>query len=141
MNDRPNISELLIAARQHIESQLVPLSKQTNPKLYFQTLVAVNVLRIVERELALGAGHARAEWQRLNELMSEQPLPASDADLYQALAERNAALCTQIRAGAHDAASPALFAHLKACAIEQLAIANPKYLAALAQEDASAVAQ
>lgn len=136
MNDRPTISELLIAARQHFEAQVIPLTKQTNAKLYFQTLVAVNVLRIVERELALGAGHARAEWQRLNALLGEQPAPASDTALYQALAERNAALCADIRAGAHDDASPALFAHLKACASEQLAIANPKYLATLAHEDA-----
>lgn len=136
MNDRPNISELLIAARQHIESQLVPLTKQTNAKLYFQTLVAVNVLRIVERELTLGAGHAHAEWQRLNDIMGEQPLPESDSALYQALAERNAALCADIRAGKYDTAHPSLFAHLKACANEQLAIANPKYLATLAQEDA-----
>lgn len=136
MNDRPSAPELIDAVRQHLESQVLPLAKRESHKLYFQTLVAVNVLRIVAREWALGAGYLLAEWQRLDSILGQEVPPARDEALREALAARSAALCAAIRAGQHDEPSAALFAHLKACATEQLAIANPKFLAALAQEDA-----
>ncbi|MCS6834776.1 MAG: DUF6285 domain-containing protein [Anaerolineae bacterium] len=136
MNDRPSAPELIDAVRQHLEGQVLPLAKRESHKLYFQTLVAVNVLRIVAREWALGAGHWLAEWQRLDAILGQEALPARDEALREALVARNATLCAAIRAGQHDDASAALFNHLKACAIEQLTVANPKFLAALAQEDA-----
>jgi hypothetical protein len=137
MNDRPSAPELIDAVRQHLESQVLPLAKRESHKLYFQTLVAVNVLRIVAREWALGGSYLLAEWQRLEAILGQQDAPARDDALREALAARNAALCAAIRAGQHDEASPALWDHLKACASEQLSIANPKFLAALAQEDAA----
>jgi len=141
MNDRPSAPELLEAARQHLEDHLLPLAKRESHKLYFQTLVALNVLRIVAREWALGPGHLLAEWQRLGIILGqvEEAAPPRDEALRQAVAERNASLCAAIRAGQHDEASPALWQHLHACASDQLAIANPRYLAMLAQEDAAAL--
>jgi len=50
--DRPDVSELIDAVRQHLEQQVIPAVKD-DPKLYFQTLVAANVLKIAGRDLAL----------------------------------------------------------------------------------------
>jgi hypothetical protein len=137
MYDRPTAAELIEAARQHIENAVIPVAKATNHKLYFQTLVAINVMRIVERELALRGGHLRAEWSRLNMLLGGVPLPESSETLEAALSERNQQLCAAIRAGKYDA-DAALFEHLKATTLEQLEVANPKYFATLQAEDKSA---
>ncbi len=129
MYDRPTLSELLAAVRHHLETAVIPAAKTLNHKLYFQTLVAANVLKIAERELTLNELHLRAEWERLNLLLGEQPLPTEPTARRAALTERNRALCAEIRAGRHDDSAP-LFRHLKACATEQLEVANPKWLEA-----------
>lgn len=134
MYDRPHASELLEAARHHLETQIVPLTKATNHKLYFQTLVAINVMKIVERELDQRSDHLQAEWERLNALFGEHPIPTSESDLSAQLAERNRALCQAIRAGELDHEAQ-LFSHLKQTSIEQLQVANPRFLATLAAED------
>jgi hypothetical protein len=132
MYDRPTALELLEASRQHWETQIIPLARDASFKLYFQSLVAVNVLRIVEREIQLRGHHLRAEWTRLNMLTGSENAPADEATLETRLQERNALLCQQIRAGQWDDHN-ALFEHLKACAIEQLEVANPRYLQTLAE--------
>jgi hypothetical protein len=135
MYDRPNLQELLDAVRMHLETAIIPAVREDR-KLYFQTLVAVNVLKIAERELQLSDGHLRAEWGRLNSIEgASSPTPSSDAELRTAMAERNRALCSHIRAGNFDKGADALFAHLKASTVEQLQVANPKYLGTLARED------
>jgi hypothetical protein len=136
MYDRPTAAELIEAARQHIENAVMPVAKAANHKLYFQTLVAANVMRIVERELLLRGTHLRAEWARLNMLLGGATMPESSTDFEAVLIERNALLCAAIRAGNYDT-DAALFEHLKATTLEQLEVANPKYLAALQAEDAS----
>lgn len=134
MYDRPTAAELIEAARQHLESALVPVVRG-DPKLYFQTLVAVNVLRIVERELALAEPHLLAEWESLNALDgTDQPAPPRQSALMDALAERNRALCERIRQGAHDGDDGALFAHVVRVTQAQLTVANPRFLQTLAQE-------
>lgn len=136
MYDRPSAAELIEAARQHFETQIIPLTRSHNSRLYFQTLVAVNVMKIVERELALASGHAEAEWVRLDMLLGAAPAPQTSEAIQAALAQRNEVLCRAIRAGEHDA-NAALFSHLKACATEQLQVANPRFLSTLATEDAA----
>lgn len=135
MYDRPNLAELIDAARMHLESAVIPAVKEDR-QLYFRTLVAINVLRIAERELELGPKHARAQWQRLNAVEgSDAPLPVAEADLRAGLAARHAALCDRIRAGAYDGPqSAALVDHLVASVVEQLEVANPRYLYKLVQE-------
>lgn len=135
--DRPYLDELLAAVCGHLEAHVIPAVK-ADAKLYFQTLVAANVLKIAERELALGWVQAGAEWARLNALLgTDEPLPADPSTVQPALAERNRALCEAIRAGAFDdePAWTALFEHLLETARAALEIANPKFLAALAAED------
>ena len=134
MYDRPSANELLEAACHHLETQVIPVARATNFKLYFQTLVAINVIKIVRRELALSGAHQRAEWSRLNMLIESETMPTNDDALSERLHARNQALCEQIRAGAFDD-HRALFEHLKATTIEQLAVANPKFLQMLAHED------
>jgi hypothetical protein len=136
MYDRPTASELIEAARQHLEMNVIPAVKDINHKLYFQTLVAINVLRIVEREMALSTSHERAAWERLDALLGVKKQPDSREGWEAGLAHRNAALCASIRSGNHDT-DQALFEHLMATTREQLEVANPKYLQALAAEDAA----
>lgn len=129
MYDRPTLEELIAAARQHLEAAVIPAVKGLNHKLYFQTLVAANVLKIAERELALADAHFHAQWARLNMLQGEQSMPTEPAERRAALAARQQALCAAIRAGQHDD-DMMVFRHLKACATEQLEVANPKWLQA-----------
>lgn len=138
MYDRPTLTELLDAVRAHLEHQIVPLLKDDR-KRYYQTLVAINVLRIAERELTMSAEHALAEWQRLNFVQQEvTPIPADPEAAKAAITERNRRLCMQINAGEFDAnpQQAMLFEHLLQTAVEQLQVANPRFLQALALEDA-----
>ena len=135
MYDRPNLAELIDAARLHLETNVIPAIKG-DAKLYFQTLVAVNVLRIAEREIAQSGEHLRAEWASLNALEAEnRMLPADPLAAQAALVERNRALCADIRSGAYDQRADALYAHLIAVTQAQLEVANPKFLQALLAED------
>ncbi len=137
MYDQPALDELLDAVRMHLESHVVPAVKKDR-KLYFQTLVAVNVLKIAGRELYLRETHANAHWQRLNALENtDAPPPPGEREIEAALNERNAALCERIRAGDYDTGESraVLFDHLIASATEQLEVANPRLLLTFAAED------
>jgi hypothetical protein len=144
MYDRPNAAELIAAARAHLETQIIPAVKGDG-KLYFQTLVAINVMKIVERELELSAHHVTAEWERLDMLetlvlqRTTIPLPPDPLERVKLLRARNERLCEDIQGGRYDASSEQLLKHLLATTIEQLQVANPKYLETLAAEDASSL--
>jgi hypothetical protein len=129
MQDPPTAAELLAAARQHLELEVLPALAE--PRLRFQTLVAANVLAVVERELAYGEAQLEAEWQRLNALAgSDRPLPAGAAVRAAALQAARRALCDQIRAGQFDQnpARQALLRHLRETVADKLRVANPKFL-------------
>jgi hypothetical protein len=132
MYDRPSAQALVEAARQHLENRVIAAVKG-DPKLYFETLVAVNVLRIVERELALAPDQRTAEAVSLSALTG-----APVADDPAALDAANQAVAAAIRAGAYDApdAGAGLRTHLLAVTRLQLEVANPRFLAALDAEDA-----
>lgn len=127
MYDRPTAQELIEAARMHLEQAIIPAVK-ADRKLYFQTLVAINVLKIVEREMELGADHLQAEWDRISAL--GEHLTHTD------LPDANRMLSEEIRQGKHDIANRNLFDHLKQTVVEQLQVANPRYLQKIAAEDA-----
>jgi hypothetical protein len=136
MNDRPTLLQLLDAVREHLDEQIVPAVKG-DARLYFQTLVASNILKIAAREIAVRPAHVRAEWGRLNVLLgTDDALPtgmfAADAQL----AQKVDALCTAIRAGDYDdpPRRRALFEHVLETARESLEIANPKLLATMDEE-------
>ncbi|MGB1285404.1 MAG: DUF6285 domain-containing protein [Aggregatilineales bacterium] len=113
MYDRPDAVELLQAARHHLETTILPLTRDTHHKLYFQTLVALNIMKIVEREIDTRDDHFRAEWARLNMLTGNQPLLKDTKTARSVLKARNALLCDAIRHGDYDD-STALFEHLRA---------------------------
>lgn len=137
MYDRPNTQELLDAARLHLEQNIIPAVK-SDARLYFQTLVAINVLKIVGRELAFAPRHTTAEWASLNVLEGvEAAAPHDLASLQAAISERNQQLCRAIRAGDYDTGEKRgnLLEHVKAVTIAQLEVANPKFLQTLLKED------
>ena len=127
MYDRPTAQELLDAARTHLETHVIPVIK-SDRKLYFQTLVAINVLRIVERELGHHETHLEAAWSRLHDLLRlDTPRPTSQRGFINEVTAQNHMLAEAIRAGEYDS-SQALLDHLKASTTEQLEVANPLFL-------------
>ena len=128
MFDHPTAAELIAAARLQLEQQVIPSIAE--PRLRFQTLVAANVLAIVERELATGQAHLATAWRRAAELQGDpNDQPAGEA-LHTAVAAQTRRLCADIRAGAYDdqLRSRALLAHLRRTAEEELLVANPRFL-------------
>lgn len=128
MFDQPTAAELIAAARQHLEGQVIP--GLTDARLRFQTLVAANVLAVVERELALGEQALAVAWSRLAALDGLPGQPPSGAALAAEVAARSRALCGRIRAGEFDAGPEraALLEHLRQTAVDELKVANPKFL-------------
>lgn len=137
MYDLPNADELLTAARQHFEDTVIPAVK-SDRVLYFQTLVAVNVLRIVQREAQLAEDHLAAEWDALNGLLNlENAPPETRSATVDAIAERRKTLCELIRRGDFDTpdAESRLRDYMLRHAVAQLSVANPRFLQQLAAEE------
>lgn len=104
----PTAGELVEAVREFLEKDVM---NATEGRVQFHARVAVNVLKMVERELALGTEQADAHATRLAALgvASEQEL--SDA----------------IASGALDERLPEVVAVVRATVADKLAVANPKY--------------
>ncbi len=101
MHDRPNMAELIAAARMYLETDLIPTL--TDPRLRFQTLIAANVLSIVERELGQEEGQLLEEWTLFGEWLGRKdPPPERLNALRQQVREANEELCRHIRGGAFD---------------------------------------
>lgn len=130
MQDRPTATELIAAARQHLEAEVIPSLQ--DPGVRFRTRVATNVLAIVERELALAPAYLVEELARLSALLEAEALtPVSSADLMDSVERETRRLWERVQAGDYDDGprQQALLDHLKRTAIGKLRIANPKYLA------------
>jgi hypothetical protein len=112
--DQPTASELLAAVAGFLRDDISPT---LSGRLAFHARVAVNVLEMVRRELALGPAAVDGEGGRLKALLSrDAPL----ADL-----ERD--LCEAIAAGEVDPADPVLIDHLWATTLDTLAVDQPNY--------------
>jgi hypothetical protein len=136
MTHRPTLGELLDAVRLYLEEQVVP-ALESDRRLYFQTLVAVHALEIIQRERSMGVDPLHNEWQRLNFVQGIDKPPADDpVEVQQALDERNRALCIAIRSGQYDAPAKkaALYEHLMETVRERLQVDNLQFLEALAVE-------
>lgn len=114
MFDRPAAPELLAAVEAHLREEVGPKLSGADA---FYLKVAANVLAIVRRELEQGPAAEAAEAERLRALTGE------DADL-EAL---NRALVEAIESGAIDTGDAALLRHLRATAMDKLAVDNPRY--------------
>lgn len=137
MYDRPSLEELLEATCYHLEIHVLPVIKN-DAKLYFQTLVAVNVLKIAMRQVALEEKHTVAAWSGIGALTeSHVDPPVSVDERREALQQRHAHLCSAIRRGDFDGQEErmALLYYVKHMTAAQLEVANPKFLHGIAQEE------
>jgi hypothetical protein len=98
MSDRPTAAELVEAAREFLEREVLPTL--ADHRLRFRTLVAINALGIAQRELTS---------------TDEDPLSPGEA----------AELARRIRAGDVPEGAPAL---LKRHVAAKLRVASPRYL-------------
>lgn len=115
--DRPTASELLAAIADFLREEVTPALDRVDPRLGFQTRVAVNSLAILEREARLGPAADAREHERLTRLLRRDGT----------LAELNRELALQLRAGERDERDAQLMAHLDATTADKIAIANPKW--------------
>lgn len=132
MQDRPTGLELLEAVREFLEREVAPTV--ADPRLKYHLLIAVNVLRIVERELPGETERLSAELGALRELL-DLPLPVAPADpelLRQRVLDANRELCDRIRRGLADSGPwrERVLSHVRAAVEEKLRINNPAQLQA-----------
>lgn len=127
MQDRPTYNQLLEAVQRFLESDVVPALE--GPKK-FHARVAANVLAIVRRELESEDTHLRSEWEGLDRLLGNAPMPTERKVLRNALKRRVEELCERIRAGDADALPwrAAVIQHTRQTVIDKLSVANPKYV-------------
>jgi len=109
LHDTPTAQELVEAVREFLASSVLDATEGT---VKFHTRVAINVLAMVERELALGGADVDAHRARLAALGY-----ADDAEL-----------ATAIRTGATDDRSDEVRAAVAASVVAKLRVANPTYL-------------
>lgn len=124
MQDRPNQRELVQAARELFEREVLPTI--TDPRLKFRTLVALNALGMAEREMFAGDVFVDEELKGLRALLGEVngPLPEGrSAKESEAWALRKT-LAARIREGS---APEGTGAFLKTSIGHKLAIASPRF--------------
>jgi len=114
-DDRPTAAELVDAVAEFLERDLQPALEG---RLAFHTRVAVNALRIVQREMEIGPELDTVRRAGLHALLGDSDLPTREIELE---------LSRQIRAGGFDERQPELVAYLRATLRLQLAIAHPGY--------------
>jgi hypothetical protein len=136
LQDRPNASELVEAVASFLDKELVPTISDS--RLRFRTLIAINVLGIVSRELELGSTVLIAEWQRLASLLaqSEPTRPVHDAHLAAEIDMLRCELRDRIRSGDFDEGDrfDAALDYAEFAVIAKLRIGNPRFLARLGIE-------
>lgn len=109
LHDRPSVAELVEAVREWIDGDV---RAGTDGRLAFHARVAVNALRMVERELALEPGLSAAHADRLARLGCTD----------------DAQLAEQIRSGALDDRIDEVRALVGASVRDKLLVANPAWL-------------
>jgi hypothetical protein len=117
LHDRPTAAELVEAVREYLERDVM---QNTEGRTAFHARVAVNVLGMVERELALGEAQDEAEHARLVALLGHD-------GTVQELTEE---LARSIRDGTLDASWSDTVAHVRETVRAKLEVANPRYLEA-----------
>jgi hypothetical protein len=118
LDERPSAAELIAAVADFIEKQAAP---QLDAHTAFHAKVALNVLRIVEREIERDrrGGADDAELVRLRGLCRI----GEDAGI----TALNRELCERIADGRIAIDDPALLEHLMLSVLDRIAVDNPKY--------------
>ena len=125
MQDRPTTRELVEAARELFERELLPTI--TDPRLRFRTLVALNALGMAEREMFAGDVFVDEELKGLRALLgvADAPLPESRAAKESEAWAHRATLSARIREGT---APEGTAAFLRASVGYKLSIASPRFV-------------
>ncbi len=113
--NRPSAQELAAGVREFLEEVLQPLLDDA--ALRYQTRVAANVLKILERELAQGDARSGDEQALLVEYLGRN---GDEAEL-------NAELIRRLDSGELAADDSNLLALLERISLGKLAIDNPRY--------------
>lgn len=114
--NRPNTHELVESVREMLEVQLLPAL--TDKALVYSSRVAVNILKIVERELQQVEAYRHSERESLESILSVQE---DDIDTL------NSILVEKINQGEFDADNRELLAHFQRTVLGKIAIDNPQY--------------
>jgi Domain of unknown function (DUF6285) len=128
MQDRPSAIELLEAAAQFVEREIVP---NTEGQRQFQSRVVANVMRIVAREIADSDSMMRSEVKMLAELLGqERPHLHGIEDVRRAEMTLAEELSGRIRAGGADSGDVrrGIIAATRQLVENKLKIDNPRYL-------------
>ena len=128
MQDRPTAIELLTAASEFVERELVPIAEGARQ---FQARVVANVLKIVAREIEIGETLMRSEVDALAALLKEtKPHLHTTSDVRAAAVKMNEILSEKIRNGEidHDPARADVMNVVRQIVEDKLRIANPRYL-------------
>ncbi len=122
MQDRPTQEELLATVAEYLEAELIPA---LDGPLAYRSRVAANLVRILQREQALGGASLRREHALLCGLLDIEPGAAAPAALADTVLELNRRVVAAIDEGliAHERAWPALMEIARA----KLAIIRPGY--------------
>ena len=120
MQDRPAAGELLEALREFLERDILTA---VEGRRQFHTRVAINVIRILEREWAQEPDALRAEWERLHVLVGAEGEPTP-----QAVVDANRDLARRIRDGELDDRWDETFTLVRETIVDKLRIANPGWL-------------
>ena len=128
MQDRPTSIELLEAAADFVDRELVPAIEGARQ---FQARVVANVMRIVAREIKMEDPLVRSEVKALARLLGhDAPHLHSLDDLRTAAVGMGEELTAKIRAGEADDGSwrREVLAVVRQSVEDKLRIANPRYL-------------
>lgn len=121
MQDRPTASELLATIEEYLTGEVLPNVSGT---LRYHTLVAANLIRILEREADQYPAAVAAERHALCGLLGE----AEGGRAEEQVERLNAALADRLRHGAHDLAfERAALEALLPATLAKLAINKPGY--------------
>lgn len=116
MTHQPTKQSLVEAARTFLEQELKPAL--TDTALQYKLRIAMNVLAIVERELAQEHVAEQEQSAGLRRLLDSDSVSSHDMTIQ---------LCQRIQQGKFDRAEDALLEHLEKTALNRLAIDNPRY--------------
>jgi Domain of unknown function (DUF6285) len=124
MQDRPNLSELVLAVREFLETEIAPAL--SDPRLKFRILVAMNALGMVARESVLEEARVRQECTSLHELLEDDSdISVLFSDVKISVHEANEVLAQSIRSGEIPAGT---FDHLERVTRAKLEVSNPGFL-------------
>lgn len=117
MHDQPSQHELIEAVKRFISDTAMP---QLSGRAAFHARVALNVLDILDRDVANRSNYEEKELERLHKLMETN-------ERCKTLAEINKLVCERIASGELGVDDTILLKLLKANAIDQLDVDQPKY--------------